>query len=189
MVNVHYIYHFFFTIILRIFEKLQCLMINEYFLYYYTNPLFEFVSDYIYFRRAIIYFKKILYRRLINNYMLLIIYNLICFRIYYEINQSSFIIFYIIFLSLFSVMFIFKYKRSLNKSFRQIFLQIGSSFLPSFRIERNAFGFCVDRNDVIRCDSVMNWKSITVFCQILWIGRDDVVGCESIELERYNCIL
>ena len=32
-----------------------------------------------------------------------------------------------------------------------------------------------------RCsDSVMNWKDITVFYLILWIDRDDVIGCESV---------
>ena len=34
--------------------------------------------------------------------------------------------------------------------------------------------FYVGRDGVIKCDSVMNWKDITVFYQILWIGKDDV---------------
>ena len=60
------LYLSFYTIISRIFKKLQCL---EYFLYCYTNRLFEFVSDHINSRRAVIYFKKILHHRLINNYV------------------------------------------------------------------------------------------------------------------------
>ena len=56
------LYLSFYIIILRIFKKLQ------YSLYCYANPLFEFVSGI-----SIYYFKKILYHRLINIYMLLII--------------------------------------------------------------------------------------------------------------------
>ena len=37
------------------------------------------------------------------------------------------------------------------------------------------------RDDVIGCESVMNWKGITVCYDIrFYVGRDDVIGCESV---------
>ena len=40
----------------------------------------------------------------------------------------------------------------------------------------------MDRDDVIECKSVMNWKGIIVSCKILrfYVGRDGVIKCDSV---------
>ena len=39
----------------------------------------------------------------------------------------------------------------------------------------------IDRDDVIGCESVMNWKGIIVSCKIrFYVGRDGVIKCDSV---------
>ena len=49
----------------------------------------------------------------------------------------------------------------------------------------------MDRDDVIECKSVINWKDIIVSCKIRFcVCRDGVIKCDSVmNLERYNYIL
>ena len=49
----------------------------------------------------------------------------------------------------------------------------------------------MDRDDVIECKSVMNWKGIIVSCKIRFcVCRDGVIKCDSVmNLEKYYFIL